>query len=111
MHRVRLADYGVRLEAGVVYRWFVAVVPDEGRRSRDILAGGTIERVEIGDELRAKLAQAGNADLPFLYAEAGLWYDALAAISDLIEATPHDPELRTQRASLLTQVGLPGMSN
>ena len=111
MHRIRLADYGVRLAVGVVYRWYVAVVPDESRRSRDILAGGTIERVEPGEELPAKLAQAGEGDVPFLYAEAGLWYDALAAISDLIEAAPHDPALRRQRASLLAQVGLGEISN
>ena len=41
-----------------------------------------------------------------LYAEAGLWYDALSSLSDLIEATPDNPGLRQQRAALLKQVGL-----
>jgi hypothetical protein len=91
----------------VPYRWFVAVVLDSGRRSRDVLAGGAIERVGLPEGLGAKLAQAGKGELPFLYAEAGLWYDALAAISQLIEAAPHDPTLRRQRASMLAQVGLP----
>jgi hypothetical protein len=107
VHRIRLADYGVRLAPSAAYRWFVAVVPDSGRRSKDILAGGAIERVEVPEGLRAKLAQAGKGELPFLYAEAGLWYDALAAISDLIESAPQDPALRRQRAALMAQVGLP----
>jgi hypothetical protein len=107
VHSVRLADHGVRLTPGVQYRWFVAVVPDPGRRSRDILAGGTIERIDGPEGLRTQVAQASRERLPFIYAEAGLWYDALAAISELIERTPDNREHRRQRAALLAQVGLP----
>jgi uncharacterized protein (UPF0335 family) len=107
VQRVRLADYNVRLSPGAAYRWFVAVVPDSDRRSKDILAGGAIERVETPEELKAKLAQTAKKEAPFVYAEAGMWYDALGAISDLIEAAPQDQELRKQRAAMLAQVGLP----
>ncbi|OLC35281.1 MAG: hypothetical protein AUH81_10475 [Candidatus Rokubacteria bacterium 13_1_40CM_4_69_5] len=109
VHRIRLADHGVRLAPGVSYRWYVAVVPDSGRRSKDILAGGAIERVAPPEGLAAKLAQADKATLPFLYAEAGIWYDALATISELIETAPNDPSLRRQRAALMAQVGLPNI--
>lgn len=109
VHRIRLADHGVRLSPGVPYRWFVAVVPDPDRRSRDILAAGAIERIEVPQGLSVKLAQAGKAKAPHIYAEAGLWYDALGALSELIETAPHDAVLRRQRASLLKQVGLPGI--
>jgi hypothetical protein len=109
VHRIRLADHGVRLSPGVAYRWYVAVVPDPDRRSKDILAGGTIERVETPAELSAKLARASKTEVPFLYAEAGLFYDALTAISELIETAPEDPGLQKQRATLLAQVGLPAI--
>lgn len=109
VHRVRLADYGVRLSPGVAYRWYVAVVPDTARRSKDILAGGAVERIALPEALRQKLAQSGKAGAPFVYAEAGIWYDAFAAISDLIETAPNDPALRRQRAALLSQVGLPAI--
>jgi uncharacterized protein DUF928 len=105
-HQFRLADHGVRLASGVAYRWFVAVVPDSARRSKDILAGGAIARVESPPDLTAKLAKASAADRPALYAEAGIWYDALMAISELIENEPGNAALRSQRASLLAQVGL-----
>lgn len=42
----------------------------------------------------------------FVYAENGIWYDAIASVSTRIEAAPSDPELRAQRAALLQQVGL-----
>lgn len=107
VHRIRLADHGVRLEPGVSYRWYVTIVPDSNRRSRDILAGGAIERIATTDELRTKLAQARKEETTSLYAEAGVWYDALAAISDQIDNAPNDAALRKQRATLLSQVGLP----
>jgi hypothetical protein len=110
VQRVRLADYGVRLSLGVPYRWFVALVVDPDNRSRDIIAGGAIERIAQPTELRAKLARAGKTRAPYIYAEAGLWYDALSAISDLIDAAPNDPALRQQRASLLEQVDLQGIA-
>jgi hypothetical protein len=106
IQRVQLADYGLRLSPGVPYRWSVALVVDPDNRSRDILAGGFIERIALPEALRTQLAGAGKARAPFIYAEAGLWYDSLAAISELIDAAPNTPVLRRQRASLLAQVGL-----
>lgn len=106
VQRVRLADYGVRLEPGVTYRWYVALVPEPARRSRDILAGGVIERVEPPAGLEAKVSKAPPTDIPRIFAEAGLWYNAIASLSALIEASPRDAVLKEQRAVLLEQVGL-----
>jgi len=106
IQRVRLADYDVRLEPGVTYQWFVALIPDLERRSKDIVTGGGVERIPLSETMRTQLDQAETERVPYLYAEAGLWYDALSTLSDLIEATPADLELRQQRAALLKQVGL-----
>jgi len=107
VHKISLSEHGVQLTPGVAYRWSVTVIPDANRRSRDILASATVERIEPPEEVRTKLAQARKEELPFFYAEAGLWYDALATISDLIDRAPQDMQLRQQRAALLRQVGLP----
>jgi hypothetical protein len=107
VHRVRLAEYGVRLAVGVPYQWSVAVMSDPTRRSRDILASGTIERVKPAGDLEAKLAEADKENLMSWYAEAGIWYDALEVVSDLIERSPGDATPRRYRAALLAQAGLP----
>lgn len=106
IHRIRLADYGISLSLGKQYRWFMAAVPTAGRRSKDIIAGGIIERVESSEALRVKLSQADKLNIPYIYAESGIWYDTIMAISELIEANPNDMNLRIQRAALLEQVGL-----
>jgi Domain of Unknown Function (DUF928) len=110
VHRIRLADYNIRLAPGAAYRWFVSVVPDADRRSKDIMTVGAIERVEMPEGLKAKVAQAAKSDLPSIYAEASLWYDTVAAISEQIEAAPQDQALRKQRTALLAQVGLSGIT-
>jgi hypothetical protein len=75
------------------------------------MAGGAIERIDMPQDLKAKLASSGNTQKQFIYAEAGIWYDALKSISDLIDATPQNQELRKQRTALLTQVGLPSVND
>jgi Domain of Unknown Function (DUF928) len=107
VHRISLADYGVKLAPNIAYRWSVTVVPDANRRSRDILSSGVVERVATPAELAEKVAKAPKEQLPFIYAEAGMWYDALATISTLVAAAPNDATLRQQRAALLAQVGVP----
>ena len=110
VHRVRLAEHGVQLRLGVAYQWSVTVVPDPARRSRDILASGTIERVEADAALKQQLPGARVENLSAVYAQAGIWYDALEAISDLIDGAPKDATLRRYRAELLAQAGLPGVA-
>ena len=107
IQRVRLADDAVSLATGVPYEWFIALIPDPTQRSKDLVARGLIERTKLPEALQTRLAQAGEGEAAALYAEAGLWYDALTALADLIEATPQETQFRQQRAALLKQVGLP----
>jgi len=102
---VRLADHGVRLRIGMNYHWFVSLVTDPERRSRDFTVGAWISRREADPSLRGRLTAAGGRE-PSVYAESGLWYDAIAALSSRIAAAPRDAALRQHRAALLEQAGL-----
>ena len=106
IQRLRLADHGVKLALGVEYQWVVALVTDPDNRSSDLVASGFIKRVEPAPELKAKIAAASPASRPAVYAEAGIWHDALGSLSDLIDAQPEQKAWRIQRTGLLRQVGL-----
>jgi hypothetical protein len=54
----------------------------------------------------AQLQRAGPAEIPLLYAQAGFWYDAFWALSDLIAEHPDNASLSAARAELLEQGGL-----
>ena len=100
---VRLADYNIRLAPGVAYKWSVSLITDPTQHSRDIVTAGTIARIEPPDELRRQLGQADKRTSARLYGTAGLWYDTIATLSELIDALPQDTLLRQQRATLLDQ--------
>jgi hypothetical protein len=106
MQRVRLADYNIHLAPGVRYKWSVALVRDDAKRSYDVITAGTIERTELPNELRRQLVQANKMTAARLYAAKGLWYDAIAALSELIDTRPQDTTLRQQRTTMLEQEGL-----
>jgi hypothetical protein len=104
---IDLVSYGVTLALDTEYEWFVSVVTSTNQRSKDMTSGGTIRRVAPDPAVAARVAAASERAAPRIYAEAGLWYDAIAALSRQIERNPADAELRTLRASLLEQIGLP----
>jgi hypothetical protein len=70
---VDLAACPADLEVGTEYEWFVAVVADPQKRSRDRISQGWIRRVPPPEGFDA--AHASPGDL----AGRGLWYDALHA--------------------------------
>lgn len=111
IHALDLGALGIALEAGKTYRWFVAVVHDPLRRSRDELAEGAIERIaatESGtsggtDTSRRERTSSDLRADALARAKAGFWYDALARLEDAIEQDPTDAALRADRTALLAQ--------
>jgi hypothetical protein len=100
IQRLRLSDLGVRLEPGVEYTWSIALAPDAEQRSNDRVSLGFIRRV-----VRPEALATGTPD-GAAFAEAGLWYDALEALSDAVDADPAEGDLRRLRSSLLQQAQL-----
>jgi hypothetical protein len=106
IHMISLAQYDLRLEAGTTYQWFVCLMPDSTRRSKDIIAGGMLEVDSLPDGLADTVKQATPLDATQLLAKAGFWYDAMGVITQEIQANPKDQALRDVRAALLEQVDL-----
>lgn len=103
---IRLKDYGIELKEEASYRWYVSVQRDPDFPSQDIVTGGAIQRVAYVDGLIINMGYSGPRDPLHLYADAGLWYDALAAVSEQIDARPTEQWPRRQRTALLEQIGL-----
>src|ERR1051326_740838 len=106
IQRLKLSDHNVKLAPGVEYQWVGALVTDPDNRSSDLVASGVIKSIEPSGDLKGKISVAPPASLPGIYAEAGIWYDALSVLTDQIEADPANKALRETRADLLRQVGL-----
>jgi len=105
IQRIRLADHGVKLASEREYEWSVALVVDPEHRSRDLVSTGYIRRVDC-----PRAIGCGDGRLAVeTYADLGLWYDALGAASDAIDATPGNAALIGQRDALLRQAGIEGV--
>ena len=100
IYSIRTADYHVRLEPGVLYTWSVSVVLDPKARSRDIVASASLMCTAPDPTLEAALA-AQTSRRAGLFAQAGLWYDAVAAAAETAAYDRH-----AALDSLMTQVGL-----
>lgn len=84
IQQLNLAEHGIELQPGITYQWSVALVPDEQARSSKAIASGMIERIAMPEGLAERLVGAGRREQVNLYAQAGIWYDALAVLSELL---------------------------
>ncbi len=106
-----LKEHNIELKVGVEYEWFVALVRDSKRRSQDVITSGVLKRVELDENIAAKIKiAADDNEIVSVYATSGLWYDAIEALSVKIDKVNAEKEafaLRRTRANLLEQVKLP----
>jgi hypothetical protein len=101
-----LKNFNISLELGKEYQWFVSIAVDSNNPSKNVIAGGRIQRIRPPEELLVRLRNADPDQVTAIYSESGLWYDALASISDLINSRPASPDYRLGRKTLLEQVDL-----
>ena len=82
---LQLPENGIQrpLAVGESYYWYFSVICDPNNADADYVVSGTIQRVEAPADLSDALSAAVPADLPNLYAQAGLWHDALMASAQL----------------------------
>lgn len=108
---IDLNDWNLALETDVQYRWYISAIRDPDSPSKDIVAGGVIERCEFSTCLvEMEPVVSCDRDSVRRNAGGGFWYDAMACICDLIKTDQQDASLRRIRASLLKQVGLNGVA-
>jgi hypothetical protein len=103
--RVDLPEAFPDLEVGKNYRWSISVVCNPNRRSGDVFAQSWIQRVEPSVALTQKLSSANSKlEQARLYAEAGVWYDAIATLTEANQVDPNDSAIRSDLTALLSQV-------
>src|SRR5262249_4999218 len=73
----------VRLEPGIVYTWSISIIRNPKSPARDIVASASLVRVPLDLNLDAAVRAAPAHRRAVLLANAGLWYDAVAAAADL----------------------------
>ena len=104
---IKLSDFDISLEKEHIYTWFVALVPDPKNRSKDILTRGGIRLASLSEDVRNSLRVQSAEEQAIIYAEQGLWYDALQALMNLVQETSGDTFAVQQAEKLLQQAKIP----
>jgi hypothetical protein len=95
-----------RIEQGNEYRWSVRMQLDEKSPSKDIVATGGIRRTNAWPALKEALSKVPVTESAIVYAEHGLWYDALEALTHASSAPAAEQRRNSLREAMLLQVGL-----
>ena len=94
------------LEVGKKYTWVFSLVCDPQDRSSDLLESGIVRRVELSADILSQLENADPRQKTFIYAENGIWQDALSTLAAARRANPNEPVFQTDWESLLESVTL-----
>jgi hypothetical protein len=81
------------LEVGKNYTWIFSLVCDPEDRSSDQLESGIVRRVELSADILRELENADPRQKTFIYAENGIWQDALGTLAAARRANPNDPDV------------------
>jgi hypothetical protein len=105
LHKLNLAEYGVKLQAGGQYTWQTTLVWDAAQRSKDAVSSAAIQYLPLATDAREQIRSADAAVRVNKWLEKGYAYDAIADLSAQMEASPDNASLREARAALLEQLG------
>ncbi|MBD2494619.1 DUF928 domain-containing protein [Nostoc sp. FACHB-280] len=87
------------------YIWNFSIICNPQNPALSKLVQGTIQRFE-NPSLMKKLAQATLQERVQLYAEAGIWHDALDTLARLRSSRPNDFKVKADWEALLTAPGV-----
>jgi hypothetical protein len=94
------------LEVGKKYTWKFTVVCDPEDRASDLLKSGVVRRVELSADILRELDAADPRQKTVIYAQNGIWQDALSTLAAARRANPNDTDLAADWESLLDSVRL-----
>lgn len=81
--KIELPESETALEVGTEYEWMFAIVCDPDSRDKDIVDGGVVKLTELSSTQTRQLQQAQPLTQAQLYAEYGIWHDAVATLATL----------------------------
>ncbi|WP_375509746.1 DUF928 domain-containing protein [uncultured Nostoc sp.] len=98
------------LEIGQYYHWYFLIGCNLQNPSADIAVEGLVQRIVPKDELTRRLRTATPLQRVALYAQAGIWQDAVTILGELYARKRQDAALATDWKNLLESVGLENIS-
>ncbi|HLO84418.1 MAG TPA: DUF928 domain-containing protein [Nostocaceae cyanobacterium] len=99
------------LEENKTYRWDLILICDEDDFSNNPRINGWVERVQPDTPLSQALEKADFRKFPGIYAEAGIWHEALISLVELRLTEPNNLTNQINWRQFLKSVGLQDLAS
>ena len=110
---IQIPDSVSPLEVGETYLWQMSIQCDETDSDRNIYIGSWLQRISLNalqptDDfepalLIRELNVASDRDKPAIYAELGIWQEAVAGLAQLRYQNPNEPTIQSDWRTLLQE--------
>ena len=94
------------LEPGKNYLWQFYLICNPTDDSKNPFVEGLVQRVPLSVDISTELESASESQKVDIYADAGIWQEALTTLSDLRQANPNNLFLEKKWNELLENIGL-----
>ena len=88
------------------YRWFFTISCDQEKNAPPTYVEGVIQRVELNPAVVKELETTELLKRYAIYAQNGIWYDALTTLAQLRQKNPKDAKLQAEWQNLLGSIHL-----
>lgn len=105
LHQIDLAERGVSLKPNVEYRWFVSLIVDPDRPSRNPVAAGALRVLDSTDQRRNEAKEASPSERGHVLAKLGIWYDAYDFFASISKSHPEQNALARHHEHLTKTAG------
>lgn len=94
------------LTTGKKYHWFLNINCVSDLPSSPIYIEGVIKRINLKPAIAQQLKTATLPQQFAIYAQNGIWHNALSTLAQLRQQNPQDPALKTEWKNLLSSISL-----
>ncbi|MEH2124018.1 DUF928 domain-containing protein [Nostoc sp.] len=99
------------LEVDKTYRWYLKVRCNQETASIPVYVEGDIKRINLDERVMQQLAAANQPRQKIIiYAEKGIWFDALNMLIQIRISNPNDASLKKDWQSLLQSINLDNLT-
>ena len=91
------------------YHWYLSMICDHQKRSRDLVLEGWIKHVELDSSVKQKIANSNSVEQANLYQQKGIWYDALSVLAEDTNQVVN-PSSTAKWTQMLESIGLSKLS-
>ncbi|MEH2285335.1 MAG: DUF928 domain-containing protein [Nostoc sp.] len=104
--RVSLPTTAAALAVNKQYRWFFTINCDKEKNSPPTFVEGVIQRIELNPATVKELQTTEPLKRYAIYAQKGIWYEALTTLAELRQKNPQDAALKAEWRNLLGSIRL-----